>query len=51
MGITALNASLGLLMEAGIEKIEKHLLKLGLEMVTAFEEMGFKFQNTLDPKY
>jgi selenocysteine lyase/cysteine desulfurase len=51
LGITALNASVELLMEAGIEKIEKHLLKLGLEMVTAFEEMGFKFQNTLDPKY
>jgi len=51
MGITALNASVELLLEAGIDKIEKHLLKLGLEMTTAFEELGFTFQNTMDPKY
>ncbi len=51
LGITALNASVGLLLEAGIPNIEKHLLKLGLELISGFEEFGCTFLSTHDPKY
>ena len=51
MGITALNAAVDTLLEADVTRIEKHLLKLGLELITAFEEMGFTFLSTHDPNY
>ncbi|MBD3226359.1 MAG: aminotransferase class V-fold PLP-dependent enzyme [Caldithrix sp.] len=46
MGLTGLSASIELLMEAGIERIEKHLLQLGEQLVSGLTETGMTFMGS-----
>ncbi|MHB2153322.1 aminotransferase class V-fold PLP-dependent enzyme [Calditrichota bacterium GD2] len=48
IGITALSASVELLMEANPDKIQEHLFKLGEILVEELEKMGLRFVNTKD---
>jgi selenocysteine lyase/cysteine desulfurase len=43
LGVTGLSASLELLLEAGIEKIEKHLLNLGSRLIQGLQDQGLQF--------
>jgi len=51
LGITALSASIGLLLEAGPAEIENHLLTIGAQMVEGMEAQGLKFLGSRDKKY
>lgn len=51
MGITALSESVALLIEAGIENIEKHLLILGEYLVGQLENLGMKFMGASNQKH
>ncbi len=48
MGISALSASVELLLEAGPENIEKHLLLLGERLKTGLENTGMHFMGAVD---
>ncbi|HGY56838.1 MAG TPA: aminotransferase class V-fold PLP-dependent enzyme [Caldithrix abyssi] len=48
MGITALAASAGLLLEAGPEKIEQHLLSLGDYLIDQLSELGLEFKGSTE---
>lgn len=48
MGIMALSASLELLLEVGIEHIEKHLLNLGSYLVEEMRKLGFVHTGAAD---
>ena len=50
MGITALAASAGLLLETGIEKIERYLLNIGDLLITRLAETGMEFRGAPDRK-
>ena len=50
LGITALSASAGLLWEAGIDKIEQHLLALGEVLIAQLSEIGLVFRGAPDRK-
>jgi len=51
MGISALSASVELLLEAGIENIETHLLKLGAQLVNGLENAGMVFMGAREKQY
>ena len=51
MGIVGLSASIELLLEVNLERIEQHLLHLGEILVIELEKAGMKFLNTKDKKH
>ncbi len=51
LGISALRASAGLLMEAGIENIERHLMQLGQRLIDGLGQPGLRFKGAADKKY
>ncbi len=51
MGIAGLSAAVELLMQAGIENIEQHLLSLGRFMVTELPKAGMTFMGAPDERY
>ncbi|MBN2424649.1 MAG: aminotransferase class V-fold PLP-dependent enzyme [Calditrichaceae bacterium] len=48
MGITALCESVKLLMDAGINNIERHLLRLGKILVEQLTDLGMEFAGSMD---
>ncbi len=51
MGIVGLSESVALLMEVGLERIEKKLLKLGEILVSGLEAVGIGLVNSKDKKH
>jgi selenocysteine lyase/cysteine desulfurase len=51
IGITSLAASTELLLEAGIENIEKHLLELGQLLIDGLSDAGMKFAGSENKKF
>ena len=51
LGLAGLSASVELLLEVGIENIQKHLLSMGEKLVHSLREEGLLFQGAKDKKY
>ncbi len=51
LGLAGLSASVELLLEAGIENIQRHLLALGTRLVESMQENSLVFRGARDKKY
>ncbi len=51
LGIVGLSASLKILQEVGLGRIEAHLLQLGELLVSGLENLGLKFVNSKDKRH
>ncbi len=51
MGLAGLSASVEMLLEAGTESIQNHLLALGNRLINSLQDIGFKFMGAKDKKY